>query len=44
MVAKPAKESAKSSDDEQVPAAKRGRGRPKGSKKKASASKAKVIY
>lgn len=33
--AKPAKESAKSSDDEQPPVVKRGRGRPKGTKKKA---------
>lgn len=31
------KESTKSSDDEQAPVAKRGRGRPKGSKKKAAA-------
>lgn len=36
-----AKESAKSSDDEQAPIAKRGRGRPKGSKKRA-VPKAKV--
>lgn len=35
------KESTKSSDDEQAPVAKRGRGRPKGSKKK-SAAKGKV--
>lgn len=40
--AKPVKESAKSSDDEQPPVAKRGRGRPKGSKKKAAA-RGKVI-
>lgn len=39
--AKP-KESTKSSDDEQAPVAKRGRGRPKGSKKKAAPPKAKV--
>lgn len=38
-----AKESAKSSDDEQAPIAKRGRGRPKGSKKRA-APKAKVCH
>lgn len=36
------KESKNSSDDEQAPVAKRGRGRPKGSKKKAAAPKAKV--
>lgn len=36
------KESKNSSDEEQAPVVKRGRGRPKGSKKKAAAPKAKV--